>query len=194
MMKKKGFTLGLVLFLGLAISACNNSEEKKTEKVKVTPTPAIQEISLPEDTYATLKDGVYTATGGALQLKVPQEWSLSKEDATIIVAGDSEDTKDFISVQISEKDTEFKDYKKKDFEEYYNQIFDNFNLDTFEYTTVAGLDAIQLEYRLSKDDSDITEYQYMINGTYCYIINFADVSGELKDKIPEILESVVICK
>lgn len=196
MKKRQVLITGVILLAGVSLSGCSQKAETKTEKenVIVTAAPTINVVSLPEDSYGTIKDGVYTSTGGAVRINVPDSWNVSKENATVLVAGKEEETKDCVSIQFSEKDEKFKDYKKEDFATYYDQHLDNFNLVKFEYTTVAGLDALYLEYTFSQDDSDITGYQYIIDGNYSYTIVFTDVSGKLKDDMQEILDSMVICK
>lgn len=196
MKKRQVLITGIILLAGVSLSGCSQKAEKKTEKENITVTvaPTINVVSLPEDSYGTIKGGVYTSTGGAIQINVPDSWNVSKENATVLVAGKEEETKDCVSIQFSEKDEKFKDYKKEDFATYYDQHLDNFNLVKFEYTTVAGLDALYLEYTFSQDDSDITGYQYIIDGNYSYTIVFTDVSGELKDDMQGILDSMVICK
>lgn len=196
MKKKQVLITSMLLLAGISLCGCNHKSESDTKKENITATSAttIKEISLPVDSYGTIKDGVYTSTGGAIQINVPDSWNVSKENATVLVAGKEEETKDCVSIQFSEKDEKFKDYKKEDFATYYDQHLDNFNLVKFEYTTVAGLDALYLEYTFSQDDSDITGYQYIIDGNYSYTIVFTDVSGKLKDDMQKILDSMVICK
>ena len=196
MKKRQVLLTSMVLLAGISICGCSQKSETNTKKenITATATPGIKVISLPEDSYGTIKDGVYTSTGGAVQITVPDSWNVSEENATVLVAGKEEETKDCVSIQFSGKDEKFKDYKKEDFSTYYDQHLDNFNLVKFEYTTVAGLDALYLEYTFSQDDSDIDGYQYIIDGNYSYTIAFTDVSGKLKDEMQGILDSMVICK
>lgn len=196
MKKKQVLITSMLLLASISICGCNHKSESNTKKENITTTSAttIKEISLPVDSYGTIKDGVYTSTGGAMQITVPDSWNVSEENTTVLVAGKEEETKDCVSIQFSEKDEKFKKYQKEDFSIYYDQYLDNFNLVKFEYTTVKGLDALYLEYTFSRDDSDITGYQYIIDGNYSYTIAFTNVSGKLKDKIQGILDSMVICK
>ena len=196
MKKRKVLITSMILLGGISLCGCNQKSESNTKKENITATSAttIKEISLPVDSYGTIKDGVYTSTGGAIQITVPDNWNVSEENITVLVAGKEGETKDCVSIQFSEKDEKFKDYKKEDFSTYYDQHLDNFNLLKFEHTTVAGLDALYLEYTFSQDDSDIEGYQYIIDGNYSYTIAFTDVSGKLKDEIQAVLDSMVICK
>ena len=184
--------VGLFALLLTSVYGCGDAKEE--EKQVESPVPTMEQRILPEDSFGTIENGVYTATAGALQMTVPENWTVSEADKTILVAGKEEDSKDCVSVQLSEPDQKFESYKKEDFEEYYNTIFDNFSITDFQRVQVAGLDAIYLEYKFSKDDADIRGYQYMINGTYTYMLGFTDVSGEMKKDIPAIIESIEICK
>lgn len=196
MKKRKVLLTSMILLVGIGVCGCNQKAEKNTTKENVSDiaTPEIKAVSLPEASYGTIKDGVYTSTGGAMQITVPDSWNVSKENPTILVAGKEDETKDCVSIQFSEKDDKFKSYQEEEFSMYYSQHLDNFNLVKFEYTKVAGLDALYLEYTFSQDDSDIDGYQYIIDGNYSYTIVFTDVSGKLKDEVQGTLESMVICK
>lgn len=193
MKNKKKMGLLLLFVTIFALEGCKGQKEtaKKTED---KPNATIQVMDLPEESYLTLEDGVYTATGGALQLSVPEGWIVSEEDPTLLLPGEGEEIKDFVSVQVADKEESFSKYTKESFEEYYNSIFDNYKAVNFTETTVQGLPAYCLEYEFSKDDSDITGYEYLIDGNYTYMIGFTDVSGELKQEMQNILESIVICK
>lgn len=192
MKKNKTVIAGISLVLALAVCGCTMSKKDaaqkpaQTEKVQLTS----ELESLPEESYLTLKNGVYTATGGALQMTVPKDFRISEEDATILVAG--KDTKDFVSVQVAPKDTNFSSYDKDSFDTYYNRIFDNYQARKYTKTTIQGLPAACLEYTFSKDDSDITAYEYIMDGDCIYLICFTDVSGALKEEIPDILDSIKI--
>lgn len=192
-MKKRSIAIVMLLMIGLSGCASEKFEEQKAEPT-ATPTATIQVKELPEESYLTIEDQVYTATGGALQITVPEDWRVNQEDKTIVLAGKEKDTKDFVSVQVWEKEPKFEEYTEKHFEEYYNSIFDNYQVVDFTKTTVQGLPAFCLQYTFSKDDTDITAYEYMIDGNATYSIVFTDVSGNLKDEIEGILDSVVICK
>lgn len=193
---KRRYMIGIIGVVMLGIfSGCGKEESvKKQQAGKATAAATIKELSLPEESYGTIADGVYTATGGALQMTVPDDWSVSKENATVLIAGEEGKTKDCVSVQCGQKDENFSNYKKKDFEEYFSSIFDNCNVRKFSHTTVAGLPAIYIEYVCSKDDSDVVGYEYMVDGNYTYTISFTDVSGELKKEVDSVVESVVFCK
>lgn len=193
MKKQKIFILGIAMLCFAGVCGCNEDAEEVAEQT-AAPVETVKERMIPEESYGTIENGVYTATAGALQMQVPTDWSVSEEDHTILVAGKEEESKDCVSVQLSEPDAKFDQYVKEDFEEHYNTVFDNFNMTDFKRIEVAGLDAIYMEYKFSKDDADIIGYQYMIDGTYTYMLGFTDVSGEMKEVIPSIVESIEICK
>lgn len=187
--------LTVILFVGL--TACGKEETDTSDTITSTKEPEkniIEKKKLSEESYGTIKDGIYTATGGAMQMSVPDTWEVSEEDATILVAGKEEDTKDCVIIHIAEKDNEFKNYKQEDFEEAYNILFDNLEFEEFKQTKFANLEAIYMKYSCSKDNTDITEYQYMLNGDSTYLISFTDVSGELEKEIKTCMDSIVICK
>ena len=126
MKKRQVLLTSMVLLAGISICGCSQKSETNTKKenITATATPGIKVISLPEDSYGTIKDGVYTSTGGAVQITVPDSWNVSEENATVLVAGKEEETKDCVSIQFSGKDEKFKDYKKEDFSTYYDQHLD----------------------------------------------------------------------
>ena len=110
-MKKKRILAGMIFALTITVNGCqSNQSAKKTAETTASPIPTVAVVDLPEDSYTTLKDNVYTATGGALQVTVPEDWTISDEDATVLVAGKEEDTKDCLTVQISQKDSKFSEY------------------------------------------------------------------------------------
>ncbi|MBQ5561709.1 MAG: hypothetical protein IIT46_18305 [Lachnospiraceae bacterium] len=185
---------GVITLCTVLLTGCNSKNETIKTTVAPSPTATIEVVELGEDTYTTLKDGVYTSTGGAVQVTVPKNWTVSKDSPMVLVAGKEEETKDCLSVTYSAKDSKFSVYKQEDFEEYYNQNFDNYKAVSFEKTTVAGLEAWCLTYTFSTDRDDVTGYEYFIDGNYSYVLSFIDVSGKLKDQIPEIIDSVKICK
>ena len=199
-MIKKTNRKKILVLLALVISLSGCGGEKKTADNKKTNTEVTageesengNKKALPADTYATLQDGVYTATGGALQFKVGDDWSISEEDATVLVYGDPKNSKDCLSVQYTEKDEDFSNYSLEDFEKYYGSIFDNYQGVSYEKSKVAGLDAGCLEYTFSTDMADVTAYQYFIDGEDTYLLTFMDVSGNLEDQVATILESVEI--
>lgn len=194
-MKKKRILAGMIFALTITINGCqSNQSAKKTAETTASPIPTVAVVDLPEDSYTTLKDNVYTATGGALQVTVPEDWTISDEDATVLVAGKEEDTKDCLTVQISQKDSKFSEYTVEDFEKIYSKTLNNYEAESYEKTTVGGLEAGCLTYSFSTDAEDVQGYEYFIDGNYTYVLNFTDVSGNLKDKIPEILKQVKICK
>ena len=188
----------VMLALVIAISGCGGG--KKAADSKKTDVEATANIEtenddkkvLADNTYATLQDGVYTATGGALQFKVSDDWSLSEEDATVLVYGDPKNSKDCLAVQYTDKDEEFANYSLEDFDKYYGSIFDNYQGVSYEKAKVAGLNAGCLEYTFSTDVADVTAYQYFIDGEDTYLLTFMDVSGKLKDQVATVLESVEI--
>lgn len=194
-MKKKRILAGMIFALTITVNGCqSNQSAKKTAETTASPIPTVAVVDLPEDSYTTLKDNVYTATGGALQVTVPEDWTISDEDATVLVAGKEEDTKDCLTVQISQKDSKFSEYTVEDFEKIYSKTLNNYEAESYEKTTVGGLEAGCLAYSFSTDTEDVQGYEYFIDGNYTYVLNFTDVSGNLKDKIPEILKQVKICK
>lgn len=194
-MKKKRILAGMIFALTITVNGCqSNQSAKKTAETTASPLPTVAVVDLPEDSYTTLKDNVYTATGGALQVTVPEDWTISDEDATVLVAGKEEDTKDCLTVQISQKDNKFSEYTVEDFEKIYSKTLNNYEAESYEKTTVGGLEAGCLTYSFSTDTEDVQGYEYFIDGNYTYVLNFTDVSGNLKDKIPEILKQVKICK
>lgn len=193
----------LVLILFIGMTGCENDKEKNTK----TETPAattsatgepdkniIEKKKLPENSYGTIKDGVYTATQGALQMSVPNTWGVSEEDATILVAGTEEDTKDCVTIHVTEKDNQFNYYKQEDFEKAYEELFDNLEFEEFQHTKIGNLNAIYIKYVCSKDNTDIVQYQYMLDGESTYLIGFTDVSGELEKEIQTCMDSLVICR
>lgn len=190
----------VMLALVIAISGCGGGKKEadsnKTDVEATADTGAENghKKVLAENTYATLQDGLYTATGGALQFTVGDDWSISEEDATVLVYGDPKKSKDCLSVQYTDKDEEFANYSLEDFEKYYGSIFDNYQGVSYEKSKVAGLDAGCLEYTFSTDVADVTAYQYFIDGEDTYLLTFMDVSGKLKDQVATILESVEIPK
>ena len=186
---------GAAILLAASLCACGGSDGK-TEKETATKAHKQQEVKveIPEELHATLKDGVYTSTGGAIQITVPKEWTISEEDATVLVAGKKEDTKDCVTVQYTAKDEHFSEYTVEDFETYYNSILDNYKAVSLEKTKIADLDAVCLEYTFSTEAADVTGYEYFMDGNDTYMIGFIDVSGELKDQIADILDTVTICK
>lgn len=181
-----------MLVLTFAMTACG--EEKEEPKATPKPTEAIQLIDIPEEDYTTLKNGVYTSTNGAVQVKVPESWKLSKDSAMVLVAGKEEDTKDCLTVEVTKKDDKFEAYTTKDFQDTYDQLLDNYKAVSYEDTKVAGLPAKCLTYTFSTDNADVTGYEYFVDGNYTYILSFIDVSGKLKDQIPGIIEETTICK
>lgn len=195
MKNKKKMGLLLLMIAVFALEGCGGQKDTDTaNKTEEKTVATIQVVDLPEESYLTLKDGVYTATGGALQLSVPEGWVVSEEDPTLLLPGKEDETKDFVSVQVADKEEDFSKYTKESFEQYYNSIFDNYKAVSFTETTVEGLPAYCLQYEFSKDDSDITGYEYLIDGNYTYMIGFTDVSGTLKEEMDNILDSVIICK
>lgn len=197
--RKKNLTILLVMLM-IGMTGCGNSKkEPEVQNTAITATeePVNQMVDkkeLPEESHGTINEGVYTATQGALQMKVPENWRVSKEDATILIAGKEEDTKDCVTIHVAEKDSGFGDYKQEDFEKAYNGLFDNLEFEEFQQTKVGNLDAIYMKYTCSKDSTDITEYQYMLDGEQSYLISFTDVSGELAKEIEACMESIVICR
>lgn len=186
---------GAAILMTVVLCACGGSDGEKSKKTTTeAPKQQINTVELPEDSYTTLEKGVYTSTGGAIQLTVPEDWTISKDDATVLVAGKEEDTKDCVTVQYTEKDVRFSEYKVEDFDTYYNSILDNYKAVSLEKTKVADLDAVCLEYTFSTETADVTGYEYFIDGNYTYMIGFIDVSGELKEQIEDILANVTICK
>ncbi|MCI8408834.1 MAG: hypothetical protein HFJ09_06130 [Lachnospiraceae bacterium] len=204
-MNNKTARMNIVIFVAIFIigmAGCgNNKRENKDLETfnntnslkKETEKNIVEKKDLPQDSYGTIKNGIYTATQGALQMTVPDTWNVSKEDATILVAG-KEDSKDCVIIHVTEKDQKFKNYKQKDFEEAYNKLFDNLEFEEFKQTKVGNLEAIYMKYTCSKDSMDIVEYQYMLNGENTYLISFTDVSGELEKEIEKCMDSIVICK
>lgn len=191
--------LAVMFFIGIA--GCGNSKGKNKEETfnknlanQETEKNIVKKMELPEDSFGTITNGIYTATQGALQMVVPDTWNVSKEDAAILVAGKEEETKDCVIIHVAEKDDKFKEYKQKDFEEAYNQMFDNLEFEEFKQTKIGNLEAIYMKYTCSKDSMDIVEYQYMLNGESTYLISFTDVSGELEKEIDKCMDSIVICK
>lgn len=186
---------GVAILIAASLCACGGSDGK-TAKDTAANSPTKQEAiaEIPEELHATLKDGVYTSTGGAIQITVPEEWTISEEDATVLVAGKKEDTKDCVTVQYTAKDEHFSEYTLEDFETYYNSILDNYKAVSLEKTKIADLDAVCLEYTFSTEAADVTGYEYFMDGNHTYMIGFIDVSGELKEQIADILDTVIICK
>lgn len=192
--------LAVMFFIGM--TGCGNSkgENKKEENFKEitvnqeSEKNIVKKMELPENSFGTITNGIYTATQGALQMAVPDTWNVSKEDAAILVAGKEEETKDCVIIHVAEKDDKFKEYKQKDFEEAYNQMFDNLEFEEFKQTKIGNLEAIYMKYTCSKDSMDIVEYQYMLNGENTYLISFTDVSGKLGKEIDKCMDSIVICK
>lgn len=199
--KKINIAVFAVIFL-IGMNGCGNDKTENKEmdssdaitSTKEPKSNIIDKKELPEESYGTIKDGVYTATGGALQMSVPETWQVSEKNTTILVAGNEEDTKDCVTIHVAEKDDGFKKYKQEDFEEAYNKLFDNLEFEEFEQTQIGNLDAIYMKYSCSKDSTDLTEHQYMLNGDSTYLISFTDVSGELEKEIENCMDSVVICK
>ena len=188
---------GIFLMTGFLLCACGGKTESPnntTAPVTETPKATVEVVELPESSYTTLKDGVYTSIDGVLQVTVPEHWSVSKEDAKVLLAGTEEDTKDCLTVLYSDKEEGFADYEVSDFEKHYSQSLDNYVATSYTRTTVAGQEAGCLEYTFSTETADVTGYEYFIDGNYTYILSFIDVTGELKDQIPDILESVKLCK
>lgn len=186
---------GAAILMTVSLCACGGSDVRTAEKnVTKTSEQQIATTEIPEEIYATLKDGVYTSTGGAIQITVPKDWTISEDDATVLVAGKEEDTKDCVTVQYTAKDEHFAEYTVKDFENYYNSILDNYKAVSLEKTKIADLDAVCLEYTFSTETADVTGYEYFLDGNDTYMIGFIDVSGELKEQIEDILDTVTICK
>ena len=186
---------GAAIFMVVSLCACGGSDGKTVEKtVTKIPEQQTSTTEIPEEIPAMLKNGLYTSTGGAIQITVPKDWTISEEDATVLVAGKEEDTKDCVTVQYTEKDERFSEYTVEDFETYYNSILDNYKAVSLETTKIADLDAVCLEYTFSTETADVTGYEYFIDGNYTYMIGFIDVSGELKEQIEDILDTVTICK
>ena len=151
-MKKKRILAGMIFALTITVNGCqSNQSARKTAETTASPIPTITVVDLPEDSYTTLKDNVYTATGGALQVTVPEDWTISDEDATVLVAGKEEDTKDCLTVQISQKDSKFSEYTVEDFEKIYSKTLNNYEAESYEKTTVGGLEAGCLTYSFSTD-------------------------------------------
>lgn len=205
MLKDKTRKINIAVFavmFFIGITGCGNSKggNKEAETFnknlsnQETEKNIVEKKTLSKESYGTIKNGIYTATQGALQMAVPDTWNVSKEDAAILVAGKEEETKDCVIIHVAEKDDKFKKYKQKDFEEAYNQMFDNIEFEEFKHTKVGNLDAIYMKYTCSKDNMDIVEYQYMLNGENTYLISFTDVSGELEKEIEKCMDSIVICK
>lgn len=193
--------LTATIFIG--ITGCGNDklENKEMESSKTLKTvnkksekDIVDKKELPEESYGTINDNIYTATGGALQMSIPDTWRVSDEDATILIAGKEEDTKDCVTIHVAEKDNNFHSYHQEDFENVYNQMFDNLEFEEFKQIKFANLEAIYMKYSCSKDSTDLIEHQYMFNGDYTYLISFTDVSGKLEKEIQTCMDSVVICK
>lgn len=186
---------GAAILMAVILCACGGSDGGKSrESATDAPEQQAETVEVSEESYATLEKGVYTSTGGALQITVPEDWTISGDDATVLVAGQEEDTKDCVTVQYTEKDAHFSKYTVEDFETYYNSILDNYKAVSLEKTKIADLDAVCLEYTFSTETADVTGYEYFIDGDHTYMIGFIDVSGELKEQIPGILDTVTVCE
>ena len=185
-------TICLLLTSAIVSQGCQYKGVKNEKKEAVVT--SIQPIDLPEESYLTLKNGVYTATGGAVQITVSDDWKINEDDSSILECKAKDREKDFISVNVTAKDLAFADCSKKSFEAYYNKIFDNYKTVQYKRTTVQGLPAIYFCYSYSKDSTDVIAYQYLIDGSMTYMICFTDASGKLVEEKNAMLEKLHICK
>lgn len=191
-MKKRviSFIIASITVAGLvACNSENGNQNKREKQIETTSQAAIKaseqsQIVLDEKEYGTIQDGIYTSIAGEFQMQVPKTWKLSEkedEEQTVIIAGNNEDTKNRVVMSVVEKDTEFNNYTQESFEEYYSTLFEEFQMKSFERTTIAKLPAIRVVFSFNKNGGEVTQYQYMLDGNSTYMIQFSDFDGQLRN-------------
>lgn len=149
-----------------------------------------------EGLYNTITDGIYTSENGEMQMQVPKNWKTIENDKSILIVPDTEEAiADNLHVQIADKDVNFASYTEATFKKSFEEKFGEISFEKFEKTTIVGLPAIKMVYKITQDSVETTEYQYMIDGNRTIIITYTNVNDLLtEDELETCINSIQILK
>lgn len=151
--------------------------------ISATTGSALIEHTVGEELYNTITDGVYTSEKGEIQIQVPKGWKTIENNKSVLIVPDIEDViTDNLHVQIADKDENFASYAEPAFQKSFEEKFDEISFEKFEKITVIGLPAIKMVYKITQNNVEITEYQYMIDGNQTIIITYTNVNNLLTEE------------
>lgn len=164
----------------------------KTTEAASTATPKV----IDEKMYNTITDGIYTSENGEIQMRVPEGWKTIENDENTLIIPDKEDSiTDNLHVQIAEKDENFSSYTKETFQKSFEKKFGEISFEQFEKTAIKGVPAIKIVYKITQDNVETTEYQYMLDGNQTIIITYTNVNDLLsEEELETYIDSIQILK
>lgn len=214
-MKKQYVTAVAIAALVIGVTGCSNKENIQQEStsavtastvttsaitenaVKVTEAASTATTkAVDEKMYNTITDGVYTSENGEIQMQVPKEWKIIENDENTLIIPDKGDAiADNLHVQIAEKDENFSSYTKETFQKSFEKKFGEISFEQFEKTAIKGVPAIKIVYKITQDNVETTEYQYMLDGNQTIIITYTNVNDLLsEEELETYIDSIQILK
>lgn len=196
-----------VCIAGLLIGTTGCSNNTGNEQVETTGTvtesaanattgSALTEKAIDKELYNTITDGIYTSQNGEMQMQVPKDWKTIENNESILIVPDTEDTiADNIHVRIADKDENFASYTEATFKKSFEEKFGEVSFEKFEKITIVGLPAIKMVYKITQDDVETTEYQYMLDGSRTIIITYTNVNDLLtEEELETCINSIQVLK